>query len=41
MKQRNCIKNKSKKIKSDNFTKSNKEKYNIAIAQKINNWRAP
>ena len=32
MKQRTDIKKDAKKIKSDNFTRSNKEKSNIAIA---------
>ena len=32
MKQRNYTKNKSKKIKSDNFKRSNREKSNIAVA---------
>ena len=31
------------RIRSDNFTRDNREKYNIAIAilEKINDWMAP
>ena len=39
-KQRNHIKNKAKKIKSDNFSRSNREKPIIAI-KKIYDWIEP
>ena len=38
--QRTDTKKNAKRIKSDNFTNSNREKSNIAIG-KINNWMAP